>query len=192
MNRPSREAAFPQSAESPRRVAVPPLLTSPRVLGLLAALVAALADQAHKYWMLDVFGIGGRQPITLTPFLDVVLSWNYGVSYSLFQTHESLGRALLLAGQGVIVAGLVWWLWRAQSRLITLAIGLVVGGALGNAADRLTRGAVADFFYFHTTLPVGPLANYVFNVADVAITAGVALLLFETLFAEAPPAEGAA
>lgn len=171
---------------------MPPLFTQPRVLGLLAALAAALADQVHKYWMLDIFGIGARQPITLTPFLDVVLSWNYGVSYSLFQTHEGAGRALLLAGQGVIVAGLIWWLWRAQSRLITLAIGLVVGGALGNAADRLTRGAVADFFYFHTTLPVGPLANYVFNVADVAITAGVALLLFETLFAEAPPAEGAA
>ncbi|BDV35971.1 lipoprotein signal peptidase [Methylocystis iwaonis] len=171
---------------------MPPFLTPPRILGLLAALAAALADQAHKYWMLDVFGIGARQPITLTPFLDVVLSWNYGVSYSLFQAHEGVGRALLLAGQSVIVAGLIWWLWRAQSRLLTLAIGLVVGGALGNAADRLARGAVADFFYFHTTLPVGPLANYVFNVADVAITAGVAMLLFETLFSESPPAEGAA
>ncbi|WP_281929504.1 signal peptidase II [Methylocystis iwaonis] len=192
MKKPSRRAAFPQSAESPHRVAVPPFLTPPRILGLLAALAAALADQAHKYWMLDVFGIGARQPITLTPFLDVVLSWNYGVSYSLFQAHEGVGRALLLAGQSVIVAGLIWWLWRAQSRLLTLAIGLVVGGALGNAADRLARGAVADFFYFHTTLPVGPLANYVFNVADVAITAGVAMLLFETLFSESPPAEGAA
>ncbi|KAF2989664.1 signal peptidase II [Methylocystis sp. MJC1] len=170
---------------------MPPFLTPPRVLGLAAALAAALADQAHKYWMLDIFGIQARQPITLAPFLDVVLSWNYGVSYSLFQTHEGVGRALLLAGQSVIVAGLLWWLWRSQSRLTTLAVGLVVGGALGNAVDRLTRGAVADFFYFHTTLPVGPLANYVFNVADVAISAGVALLLFENIFAPAPSAQDA-
>jgi signal peptidase II len=68
----------------------------------------------------------------------------------------------------------------------------VVGGALGNAIDRLLRGAVADFFYLHTTLPVGPLANYVFNVADVAITAGVALLLYESFFPPPPPAESAA
>ncbi len=169
-----------------RDLCLPPLFTMPRALGLLAALVAALADQAHKYWMLHVFGIEGRQPVTLAPFLDVVLSWNYGISYSLFPAHEGFGWALLLAGQSAIVAGLFWWMWRAQRPLTTLAVGLVIGGALGNAADRLTRGAVADFFYLHTTLPVGPLANYVFNVADVAITAGVALLLFESLFAPQP------
>jgi signal peptidase II len=162
---------------------LPPISVSPRALGLSAALAAALLDQAHKYWMLDVFGVATRQPITLTPFLDVVLSWNYGVSYSLFPAHEAYGRALLLAGQGAIVAGLLWWLWRAPSRLTALGLGLVIGGALGNAADRVARGAVADFFYLHTTLPVGPLANYVFNVADVAITAGVAALLYESFLA---------
>lgn len=171
---------------------MPPRSASPRVLGLVAAFLAALADQTHKYWMLHVFGIEARQPVTLAPFLDVVLSWNHGVSYSLFPAHEAAGRALLLAGQSVIVAGLLWWLWRVESRLTALAIGLVVGGALGNAADRVARGAVADFFYLHTTLPVGPLANYVFNVADVAITAGVALLLYESLFPPPPPAAGAA
>jgi signal peptidase II len=171
---------------------VPPLTASPRLLGLAAALLAAFLDQAHKYWMLHVFGIEARQPVTLAPFLDLVLSWNHGVSYSLFPAHEAAGRALLLAGQGVIVAGLLWWMWRAPSRLTAVALGLVVGGALGNASDRLARGAVADFFYLHTTLPVGPLANYVFNVADVAITAGVALLLYESFFPPPPPAESAA
>jgi signal peptidase II len=170
---------------------VPPLSASPRLLGLAAAVLAACLDQAHKYWMLHVFGIESRQPVTLAPFLDVVLSWNQGVSYSLFPAHEAAGRALLLAGQGVIVAGLLWWMWRVRSRPTALAIGLVVGGALGNATDRITRGAVADFFYLHTTLPVGPLANYVFNVADMAITAGVALLLYESFFPP-PPAESAA
>lgn len=170
---------------------MPPFIASPRALGLAAALAAAAFDQAHKFWMLHVFGIEARQPIALAPFLDVVLSWNYGVSYSLFPAHEGAGRALMLAGQSVIVAGLFWWMWRAPARLTALAIGLVIGGALGNAADRLTRGAVADFFYLHTTLPVGPLANYVFNAADVAIVAGAALLLFESVLASAPPAKDA-
>ncbi|MEK8091479.1 signal peptidase II [Methylocystis sp. IM3] len=165
---------------------------SPRATGLAAAFIAALVDQTHKFWMLHVFGIESRPPVTLAPFLDVTLSWNYGVSYSLFPAHEGAGRALLLAGQAVIVAVLLAWMWRARSRLTALALGLVVGGALGNALDRVARGAVADFFYLHTTLPVGPLANYVFNVADVAITAGVALLLFESIFPPPPPAESAA
>lgn len=142
--------------------------------------------------MLNVFGIETRQPLTLTPFLDVVMSWNYGVSYSLFAAREDLGRTLLLLGQSVIVAGLVFWLWRAPARRTALGLGLVIGGALGNAADRAMRGAVADFFYLHTDWPVGPLANYVFNIADVAITAGVALLLFESVTApaDAAPARG--
>lgn len=82
-----------------------------------------------------------------------------------------------------IVLGLAVWLRSAANHLGGLALGLVIGGALGNMTDRLTRGAVADFFHLHTTLPVGPLANYVFNVADVGITAGVALLLYESLLA---------
>jgi signal peptidase II len=72
-------------------------------------------------------------------------------------------------------------MWRAPRRLTAAALGFVIGGALGNVADRLRHGAVADFFFFHTALPVGPLANYVFNVADAAIFVGVALLLLEGL-----------
>ena len=67
--------------------------------------------------------------------------------------------------------------------------GLIIGGALGNVTDRWLRGAVADFFFLHTSLPVGPLANYVFNLADVAITIGVALLLLENLLVPAPPSD---
>jgi len=159
---------------------------SPRALGAVAALAALALDQANKYWMLNVYDIAARQPVTLTPFLDLVLSWNYGVSYSLFPAHEGAARLALLLVQAAIVAALTVWLWRAPHPRPALALGLVIGGALGNAADRLTRGAVADFFYLHTELPVGPLANYVFNVADVAITVGVALLLYESL-ATSPP-----
>jgi signal peptidase II len=157
------------------------IFKAPPALGLAAALGALALDQAHKYWMLEVFDIGARQPIRVTPFLDIVLSWNFGVSYSLFPAHEDAARAALLAAQGAIIVGLLVWLMRASSRHVAGAVGLIVGGALGNALDRLAHGAVADFFYLHTSLPVGPLANYVFNVADVAITIGVALLLLDSL-----------
>ncbi len=133
--------------------------------------------------MLNVFGIEHRQPISLLPFLDVVLSWNHGVSYSLLTAHSNLARLGLVSAQFLIIAGLLLWLWRTEKKIVALGLGLIVGGALGNAIDRLLRGAVADFFYFHTTLPVGPLANYVFNVADVAITLGVAALLLENIAA---------
>lgn len=176
------DAAPPARNKGPPPNSKPPVpQLSPRALGLIAIFAGLIADQAHKYWMLNVFDIGARQPVTLAPFLDLVLSWNYGVSYSLFPAHEGWARAALLAGQGAIVAGLSVWMLRAE-RLTALALGLIIGGALGNAADRIARGAVADFFYLHTSLPVGPLANYVFNVADVAISAGVALLIFESLF----------
>ncbi len=156
---------------------------SPRALGVVAALAALTLDQAHKYWMLNIYDIAARAPVSLTPFLELVLSWNYGVSYSLFAVRDDWARYLMLAVQGAIVVGLALWLRSATNRPGGIALGLVIGGALGNMADRLARGAVADFFYLHTTLPVGPLANYVFNVADVAITAGVALLLYESLTA---------
>lgn len=159
---------------------------TPRALGAVAALAALTLDQAHKYWILNVFGIATHEPVTLTPFLDLVLSWNYGVSYSLFSVRDGWARLLMLLVQGAIVTGLAVWLRSAVTRLSGLALGLVIGGALGNMTDRVMRGAVADFFYLHTTLPVGPLANYVFNVADVAITVGVALLLYESL-ATSPP-----
>jgi signal peptidase II len=167
-------------------------LDRPRDLGVVCAALALLLDQGHKFLMLHVFDIGSRPPIDVFPFLAVTLSWNHGVSYSLFASKDGLGRLALLAFQLAIIAGLGVWLWRAQSRLTAAALGLVIGGALGNVADRVARGAVADFFYLHTTLPVGPLANYVFNVADVAITAGVALLLLESFRSPGPPAESAA
>jgi signal peptidase II len=162
---------------------------APRALGLAAAGFALALDQAHKYWMLHVFGMEQREPIRLAPFLDLTLSWNRGISYSLLAAHDDAARFALLAAQLAIVAGLGVWLWRAQKKWLALGLGLVIGGALGNAADRLLRGAVADFFYLHTSLPVGPLANYVFNVADAAITCGVALLLIESFWT--PPSEAA-
>ena len=151
---------------------------SPRALGLLIAAVTLAVDQGHKIWMLDVFDIAARQPVALTPFLELVMAWNPGISYSLLSAETPEGRYALLALSLVATALLGVWLWRAPDRLTTVGLGLIVGGALGNAYDRFAYGAVADFFHFH----VGSFHWYIFNLADVAIVAGVGLLLYESFF----------
>jgi signal peptidase II len=167
-------------------------LRGPRVLGLAAIGIAFALDQGHKCFMLNVFDIARRQPIHVAPFLDIVLSWNSGVSYSLLASQTVWTRSLLLLFQASVVGCLSYWLWRAPRRITAVALGLVIGGALGNVADRLRHGAVADFFFFHTALPVGPLANYVFNVADAAIFLGVVLLLLEGFVFDPAPRPSAA
>ena len=148
------------------------------MLGLLIAAVTLAVDQGHKIWMLDVFDITARQPVALTPFLELVMAWNPGISYSLLSAETPEGRYALLALSLVATALLGVWLWRAPDRLTTVGLGLIVGGALGNAYDRFAYGAVADFFHFH----VGGFHWYIFNLADVAIVAGVGLLLYESFF----------
>ena len=154
---------------------------TPRALGLMAAGLALAADQASKYWMMNVFDIAARQPVRLTPFLDVVMAWNTGVSYGQLRLHPMLLMGFSLAAS--LALGI--WMWRCGVRVTALALGLIVGGALGNALDRWAHGAVADFFHFHTPFWLGPLSNYVFNVADVGIVAGAALLLYEAFFMRA-------
>jgi len=159
-----------------------------RMLGIAAAVVALLVDQLSKFWLIDVFGIAARQPVRLAPFFDLVMAWNQGISYSLFTTRTAEGRWTLLAATLAATAALGVWMWRARDRVTCLALGLIVGGALGNAIDRWIHGAVADFFYFH----LGSFSWYVFNLADCAIVAGVCLLLYESFFLrEKPRAETA-
>ena len=160
---------------------------SPRALGFLVAAITLAVDQGHKIWMLDVFDIAARQPLALTPFLDLVMAWNPGISYSLLSAETPEGRFALLALSLAATALLGVWLWRAPDRLTTVALGLIVGGALGNAYDRFAYGAVADFFHFH----VGGFHWYVFNLADVAIVAGVGLLMYESLFMTGKTSEAA-
>ena len=157
------------------------LKTHVRLVAAAAAGVAFAADQISKFWIIDILALEYRGTIRLTPFLDLVLAWNPGISYSLLRADTPLGMLGLLALAALAVGLLGAWLWTATDRLTAVALGLVMGGALGNALDRARYGAVADFLHLHTTLPVGPLANYVFNVADAAIVAGVAVLLYESL-----------
>lgn len=140
-----------------------------RLLGLLTIVAALAVDQSHKAWMLGPFGIEDRGRVAIAPWLDLVMVWNYGVSYGLFAAGGDAGRWLLV---GVGVAGAVLfgsWMWSAGRVLPAVALGLIVAGALSNAVDRLLYGAVADFFLLH----FGSFEWYVFNIADVWIVAGV-------------------
>jgi signal peptidase II len=147
-----------------------------RLIGGASAFLMLLVDQAHKLWMLNVYDIVSRQPVQVLPFFDLVMAWNKGVSYSLFEADSDLERYLLLAVTTAATLFLAGWLWRAQTRLSGLALGLIIGGAIGNGIDRMAYGAVADFFHFH----VGTFSWYVFNLADIGIVAGVGLLLYES------------
>src|SRR5918998_1646781 len=120
-----------------------------RFLGLAAAAAGVAADQAHKAWMLGPFAMGDKGRVEVTPFFDLVMVWNRGVSYGLLTQESELGRWLLvLFGiAGAILFGV--WLWNTRRLLSALALGLVIGGALSNVIDRLVHGALADFFLFH-------------------------------------------
>ena len=155
-------------------------------LGLIAALIVCAIDQAVKLWLLNVFDLANQGIVHLAPFLDLVLTWNTGISYGLFPQEGDFGRYVLLALKAGAVLVLWIWLARAELRLTALALGLIIGGAFGNAIDRLAYGAVVDFVLFHITTPTFRFTWYVFNLADAAIVAGVIGLLYESLFGPTP------
>ncbi|MGA7489314.1 MAG: signal peptidase II [Xanthobacteraceae bacterium] len=148
---------------------------------LVIALAAAAVDQAAKLYLLFVVDLGARGMVTLTPFLDLVLTWNTGISYGLFRQQGPLGQWALLALKAIAVILLWIWLARTSSRLTAASLGLIIGGAVGNAIDRFAYGAVMDFVLLHLTTASFSFKWYVFNLADVAIVAGVVGLLYETL-----------
>ncbi|MBI3433880.1 MAG: signal peptidase II [Proteobacteria bacterium] len=151
-------------------------------IGLGAAVATAAIDQAAKLWLLFVFDLAARGRVTITPFMDLVLVWNTGISYGLFQQDTVLGQWGLLAVKIVAVTLLWMWLARAGSALCALALGLIIGGGLGNGIDRLAHGAVADYVLLHVTAAGMDLRWYVFNIADAGVVVGVALLLYDSVF----------
>jgi signal peptidase II len=153
------------------------------LLGATAATLTCLLDQLSKLWLIFAFDLGSKGFVRIAPMLDLVLTWNTGISYGLFQQYDGLGRWILLAFTVLAIGVLAIWLARAGSRVTALALGLIIGGAIGNAIDRLAYGAVADFVLFHVTVANWQFRWYVFNLADAAIVAGVAGLLYEALFA---------
>jgi len=150
--------------------------------GLSVAVFACVADQALKFWLLLVAHLTSLEPIVLTPFAELVLTWNTGISYGLFPQRGPIGPWALLAFK-IVAVGFLWaWLSRARYRLTALSLGLIIGGAVGNAADRLHWPGVMDFVLLHAQIGGRTFDWYVFNLADVAIVAGVVGLLYDSLY----------
>jgi len=154
----------------------------PTILALVLAGIVALLDQASKLWVLDFFAARGQDGVVVLPIFNLVLVGNRGVSFGLFNGGQASGTLVFAALAVVIVALLLWWLVRAAGPRQRAALGLIIGGALGNVFDRLYRGAVVDFLDFHW----GAWHWYAFNVADAAICVGVALIALDSLLGEKP------
>ena len=157
--------------------------TSHLRLGLIAAILALVLDQASKFWLLRVFDIGHRGTVRLTPFFDLVLAFNPGISFGWFQNDSPAAQLILMLVKAAAVLILAVWMARSRTLIATIALGLIIGGAIGNAVDRFAYGAVVDFALFHVQVGGNTFNWYVFNLADVAIVAGVAALLYDSFLA---------
>ena len=150
--------------------------------GLGIAAVIVVLDQISKWYVVDVV-MNPPRTIEITPFFNLVMGWNRGISFGLFNTDSPVTIWLLPAVAGVIVVVLAVWLSRVDRLLLGAALGFIVGGAIGNIIDRLRFGAVADFLDVHAMGLHWPA----FNIADTMITVGAAVLIFDSLFVRAQP-----
>jgi signal peptidase II len=148
--------------------------------GIIAAIAVLVLDQASKLWLLFVFDIARRGAVQVTPFFDLVLAWNVGISFGWFQNDNPVAQIALMIVKAVAVVVLAVWMARSRTLIATVALGLIIGGAIGNGIDRFAYGAVVDFALFHVQIGEKTLNWYVFNLADVAIVAGVAALLYDS------------
>jgi signal peptidase II len=149
----------------------------PPVLGGIVALVVVIVDQIAKIGVLSRSELLAAGSAPLTPFLDLTLQWNPGISFSLFARDSASAETALLALTLAATALLAWWLSRSRSALPAAGLGLIIGGALGNATDRILHGAVVDYLDLHAF----GRHFFVFNLADAAINVGVVLLIVDLL-----------
>ena len=153
----------------------------PYAIGLPVAAVTLVVDQLTKHWILErLAGAPWQfQSLHILGVLNFALAMNRGVTFGMFDNNGP-ANAVIFGGLAVAVAaGLLIWLRKAERVLVAVAIGLIVGGAIGNFVDRVRIGAVVDFIDAHW----GTWHWYVFNIADSAIDTGVALLLLDSLLA---------
>ena len=155
----------------------------PPALGGVVALVVVLVDQIVKAGVLAYSAGPDVEPRPLTPFLDLALRWNRGISFSLFAHDSPSGQIALVVLTLAVTGLLILWLFRSRSPLPAVGLGLIIGGALGNAIDRVAHGAVVDYLDLHAF----GRHFFVFNVADAAINIGVALLILDLLLAPRAP-----
>ena len=164
----------------PRKFATP--------LGLSAYALAAavvIVDQLSKWWVLNGLHLAERGQIPVLPVFRLTMVMNRGVSFGLLRADTALGRGLLVGAATLVVIALIVWVRRADRPLFATALGLVIGGAVGNnLIDRARIGEVVDFLDFS-----GLMFPWVFNVADSAISVGVALLLLDSFIAPKPSPE---
>lgn len=154
-----------------------------RAYGYGLALVIFVLDQIVKYWIIEEVELQGRGFIDVLPFFNLTWVENRGVSMGMLTADGDFGRWLLVGLTAAITAGVAIWLWRERSRLDVTALGMVLGGAIGNIVDRARFGYVVDFLHFFW----GEWHFYVFNVADAAITVGVILLLLRAVLRSDKP-----
>jgi signal peptidase II len=155
----------------------------PPAAGGLIALAVLLVDQIVKIGVLSYSVRSEVNARPLTPFLDLTLRWNRGISFSLFASDSASGQTALVALTLAATGLLAWWLFRSRSTLSAVGLGLIIGGALGNAIDRLAHGAVMDYLDLHAF----GRHFFVFNTADAAINIGVALLVLDLLIIPRAP-----
>jgi signal peptidase II len=164
-----------------------PIRYSPARLGAFVGLVTLVLDQFSKLVLLHWVEIEKTQPIVVNEVFDLVLVWNRGISYGLFQQDSAVGRYILLAVSIAATIGLLIWMLYTDDKWLGFGLGLLAGGAIGNAIDRAAYGAVVDFAHLHWN----GWSWYVFNLADAAIVAGVGILLYDSLVTQRlqPPSE---
>ena len=155
------------------------------LLGIVAALIVLAVDQASKWWILYRLDLPDTGQVVLLPVLNFTMVWNRGVTFGLLNGFGGWSYLVLAGVAFAVVVALGMWLHRAESRIVAIALGTIVGGALSNVIDRLRYGAVVDFIQAH----LGAWSWYVFNVADAAIVCGVATLLLESLLRRPSPAQ---
>jgi lipoprotein signal peptidase len=153
-----------------------------RLAGFALAALVLVADQASKYWVLHGLHLQDGHFLVLLPVLNFVLVWNRGVTFGLFNGPGAFNWIILALLALAVVTALGSWLWRTDNLFKMLAIGAIMGGAVGNVIDRLRFGAVVDFIQAH----LGAYSFYVFNVGDSAIVCGVIALMAESLLRRDP------
>jgi signal peptidase II len=157
----------------------------PPAVGGVVALAVVLVDQIVKAGVLSYSMGSDVEPTPLAPFLDLALRWNRGISFSLFARDSASGQIALVALTLAVTGLLIVWLIRSRSALPAVGLGLIIGGAVGNAIDRVAHGAVVDYLDLHAF----GRHFFVFNAADAAINIGVALLIRDLLLAPGAPKE---
>lgn len=151
-----------------------------RPLGLVMAFAVLVLDQLSKFIITGPLGLPTRAPIELLPIFRLIWVQNFGISLSLFTAGSETARWALALGTAVIAVGVGVWLMRETQRIEALALGAILGGAIGNIADRVRLGYVTDFLNLH----FGAWSPFlVFNVADTGISLGVTMLVLRSLFA---------